>query len=235
MANQVTGDHRKHKVKSWTAVQAESSWRMFKIMAEFVDGFDRMDRIGPCISIFGSARTKPDTKYYKQATKVGNLLAEEGFGIITGGGPGIMEAGNLGARLADNASVGLNIDLPHEQGVNAYVDADKVFNFRYFFVRKVIFLKYTQGVVYLPGGYGTMDELFETLTLIQTKKIERIPLVLMGSKYWGGLLDWIKNYMLEEQNIAAEDLDLITLIDKPEDVVKYISDFYAKGGLRPNF
>lgn len=235
MAEQIPNKSGKQKQKSWTAIQAESSWRMFKIMSEFVEGFDRMDSIGPCISIFGSARTKPDTKYYKLATKVGNLLSDEGFGIITGGGPGIMEAGNLGARLAENTSVGLNIDLPHEQGVNPYVDADKVFNFRYFFVRKVIFVKYTQGVVYLPGGFGTMDELFETLTLIQTKKIERIPLILMGSDYWGGMLDWVKNKMLEAGNINPEDLDLIEVIDKPEDVVKYISDFYAKGSLRPNF
>jgi uncharacterized protein (TIGR00730 family) len=146
-----------------------------------------------------------------------------------------MEAGNLRARLAENASVGLNIDLTHEQGVNPYVDADKVFNFRYFFVRKVIFLKYTQGVVYLPGGFGTMDELFETLTLIQTKKIDRIPLVLMGSEYWQGLMDWARNVMVKEKNISPEDLDLITVIDKPEEVVNYITEFYAKGGLRPNF
>ena len=221
--------------KTWSEVKAESSWRMFKIMAEFVDGFDRMDQVGPCIAVFGSARTKPDTKYYKLSTKLANLLADEGFGIITGGGPGTMEAANLGARLAESPSVGLNINLPHEQGVNPYVDYDKVFNFRYFFVRKVIFLKYTQAVVFMPGGFGTMDELFETLTLIQTKKIERIPLVLMGSEYWSGMLDWINNTMLPAGNISPEDLELFKVMDDVEEIVKYVSDYYAKEALRPNF
>lgn len=224
------------KHKTWTEIQAESSWRMFKIMSEFVNGYDRMDRIGPCISIFGSARTHPDNRYYKLATKVSNLLAEEGFGIISGGGPGIMEAANLGARLAEMPSVGLNIDLPHEQGYNPYIDQDKLFTFRYFYVRKVIFLKYAQGIVLLPGGFGTMDEFFETITLIQTGKIDQIPIVLMGSSYWEGLMNWIKTTMLEQEgNISPADLDLIKIIDEPDAVVDHILDFYSKGSLKPNF
>lgn len=223
------------KVKSWTEIQAESSWRMFKIVSEFVDGFDRMSRIGPCISIFGSARTKPGTKYYELAVRMAELLADEGFGIITGGGPGTMEAGNLGAKQGGGASVGLNIDLPHEQGYNDYIDPDKVFSFRYFFVRKVIFLKYAQGIVLLPGGFGTMDEMFETITLIQTKKIDRIPVVLIGSDYWNGLLDWMRNTVQLAGNISPGDIDLLTVLDEPEEVVQFILDFYAKGRLKPNF
>jgi uncharacterized protein (TIGR00730 family) len=226
----------KSKKKNWTAIKADSSWRMFKIISEFVEGYERMDQIGPCISIFGSARTKEDSHYYRLGTQTANLLAQEGFGIISGGGPGIMEAANLGAKLAGMPSVGLNIDLPHEQGYNPYIDQDKLFDFRYFFVRKVIFLKYAQGIVLLPGGFGTMDEMFETITLVQTRKIDQIPIVMMGSEYWGGLLDWIKNVMYEkEKNIGPGDLDLIQLIDKPEDVVNYILDFYKKGELKPNF
>ncbi len=226
---------KKHKVKSWTTIQAESSWRMFKIMSEFVEGFDRMKDIGPCISIFGSARVKPETPEYKMATKVANVLAEEGYGIITGGGPGVMEAANLGARLAEAPSVGLNIDLPHEQHLNPYVDPDKILQFRYFFVRKVMFLKYAQGIVCLPGGFGTMDELFETLTLIQTRKIERIPVILFDSDYWSGLVDWLKARMLKEHKISPEDLNLFTIVDKPEEVLEHINEFYAKAQLRPNF
>lgn len=225
-----------NKQKTWTQMQAESSWRMFKIMAEFVDGFERMDHIGPCISIFGSARTKEGTRYYELARKTAGLLVSEGYGIITGGGPGIMEAGNLGAYEAGGVSVGLNISLPHEQGHNQYIDAENLFSFRYFFVRKVIFLKYAQGIVLFPGGFGTMDEFFETITLVQTQKIERIPIVLVGSEYWQGLLDWIKNTLLTENEfISKGDLELIKIIDSPEEVVKHINDFYATYQLRPNF
>lgn len=227
--------HKQHKVKPWTEIQAESSWRMFKIVSEFVDGFDRMARIGPCISIFGSARTKPGTKYYELAVRTAELLADEGFGIITGGGPGTMEAGNLGAKQGGGASVGLNIDLPHEQGYNDYIDTDKVFSFRYFFVRKVMFLKYAQGIVLMPGGFGTMDEMFETITLIQTKKIDRIPVVLVGSDYWGGLLDWMRNTVEGAGNVSPGDIDLMAVRDEPEEVVQYILDFYSKARLKPNF
>lgn len=222
--------------KDWTELQAESSWRMFKIMAEFVDGFERMDKIGPCISVFGSARTKPGHKYYELAVELSRKLVEEGYGIITGGGPGIMEAGNKGAREAEGKSVGLNIDLPHEQGFNDYIDSDKIFTFNYFFVRKVIFLKYAQGIVLLPGGFGTMDELFETVTLVQTHKIDRIPIVLMGKEYWSGLIEWIDKTMEKtEGNISPGDLDLLKIIDDPGEVVKHINEFYATSRLRPNF
>ncbi len=235
MNKQPESGHKPHKAKPWTQIQAESSWRMFKIMSEFTDGFDRLAEIGPCISIFGSARTKPEDPEYKLATKVANLLAEEGFGIITGGGPGIMEAGNLGARLANGASVGLNIDLPHEQGFNGYIDPDKLFSFRYFFVRKVMFLKYAQGIVLLPGGFGTLDEMFETITLIQTRKISRIPVILVGQQFWSGLWDWIENTLLATGKISPEDLELMAVLDEPEEVVQYINDFYSKSQLKPNF
>lgn len=236
MENQRIGNKKEgQKAKNWTAVQAESSWRMFKIMSEFTDGFDRLSRIGPCISIFGSARTQPDTPEYKLATRVANLLSEEGYGIITGGGPGIMEAANLGARLAKGTSVGLNIDLPHEQGFNGYIDMDKIFTFRYFFVRKVMFLKYAQGIVLLPGGFGTLDEMFETITLVQTQKISPIPIILMGTGYWKGLLDWLKQTMEAQGKISPDDLNLMQLIDEPEGVVAAINDFYSKQQLKPNF
>jgi len=235
MSERKAGNGKMHKAKSWTTIQAESSWRMFKIISEFVEGFERMKDIGPCISIFGSARIKPESEEYKMATKVANLLAEEGYGIITGGGPGVMEAANLGARLAKAPSVGLNIDLPHEQHLNPYVDPDKILQFRYFFVRKVMFLKYAQGIVCMPGGFGTMDELFETLTLIQTGKIERIPVVLFDSDYWCGLVDWLKGRMLKELKVSPDDLELFTVVDKAENVVSYINDFYARAQLRPNF
>ncbi len=235
MSERKTGSGKTHKAKSWTTIQAESSWRMFKIISEFVEGFERMKDIGPCISVFGSARIKPESEEYKMATKVANLLAEEGYGIITGGGPGVMEAANLGARLAEAPSVGLNIDLPHEQHLNPYIDPDKILQFRYFFVRKVMFLKYAQGIVCMPGGFGTMDELFETLTLIQTGKIERIPVVLFDSDYWCGLVDWLKARMMKEMKISPDDLELFTVVDKAEDVVSYINDFYARAQLRPNF
>ena len=201
---------------------------MFRIMAEFVDGFERLNHIGPCISIFGSARTKPGTHFYQLAVEIGQKLAEEGFGIITGGGPGIMQAGNQGAKAGGGDSVGLNITLPFEQHNNPYIDPDKSLDHRYFFVRKVMFVKYAQGFVIMPGGFGTMDEMFEVLTLIQTRKISRVPIVLVGVKYWQGLVDWIKSSMLEmENNINAEDLSLVPIMDEADDVVRYITEFYA--------
>lgn len=226
-------------IKEWSAIKGENSWTMFKVLSEFVDGFETMNRIQPSISIFGSARTKPDHKYYKLATKMAIKLGEAGFGTITGGGPGIMEAANKGAKEIGEASVGLNIDLPFEQSHNPYIDFDKNLNYRYFFVRKVMFVKYAQAFVVLPGGFGTLDELFEVLTLIQTKKIKKVPIVLVGSEFWKGLRSWIVDVMLEkENNISPKDLDLIPITDDPDEVVSIINDFYAgeKGGkLEPNY
>lgn len=224
-----------YKVKTWTEIQAESSWRMFKIMSEFVSGFEDMDKIGPCVAIFGSARSKPEDKYYQLAEQIAIKLTEEGYGIITGGGPGIMEAGNKGAKESGGKSVGLNIELPHEQGSNPYVDVDKLLTFNYFFVRKVVFVKYSQGFIAMPGGFGTMDELFETLTLVQTRKIDRIPIVLVGSEYWSGLMDWIKGTLLTSNNINPEDLDLIRIMDDPAEIVEHVNTFFATATLRPNF
>lgn len=224
------------KKKDWSELRADSSWRMFKIMSEFVDGFEKMEKFGPCISIFGSARTKPDNKYYQLAEKTAGLLAKEGYGIITGGGPGIMEAGNKGAKLAKGSSVGLHIELDFEQDWNEYIDAEKLLIFKYFFARKVMFIRYAQAFVFMPGGFGTMDEVFETLTLIQTKKVDKVPLIFMGQQYWGGLIDWIKSSMLnEEHNIKKEDLNIFEITDDPKQVVKIINTFYKKKDLKPNY
>ena len=235
----MTDKYRKKKLyksKDWTEFSAQSSWRMFKIMAEFVEGFESMDRIGPCISIYGSARTKPENKYYKLAEEVAKRLTHEGFGIITGGGPGIMEAGNKGAFHEGGKSVGLNIELPYEQYANPFIDRDKLINFNYFFVRKVMLVKYAQAFIFMPGGFGTLDELFEALTLIQTHKIERVPVILMGKKYWKGLVEWVQETMLEkEMNISAEDMDLFFVTDEAEEVVAHINAFYTTSHLRPNF
>jgi len=213
-------------MKQWTQIRGENAWTMFKVIAEFVDGFESLNRIGPCISIFGSARTKPDSPHYQTAVKIAQKLTDAGFGIITGGGPGIMEAANKGASLQGGVSVGLNIDLPFEQSHNPYIDADKNLNHRYFFVRKVMFVKYAQGFVVLPGGFGTLDEAFEVLTLMQTKKITPVPVILVGISFWSGLKAWITEVMLEkENNISLTDLDLIPIMDDPDEVVKYINDF----------
>jgi uncharacterized protein (TIGR00730 family) len=232
----MNGTIRISKQRKWTESEAHSSWQIFKIMAEFVDGFETLGKIGPCISIFGSARTKPGAPYYELAVQTARRLAEEGFGIITGGGPGIMEAANKGAQLAGGKSVGLNIELPFEQKSNPYIDSDKSMHFDHFFVRKVMFTKYAQAFVMFPGGFGTIDEMFEVATLIQTHKVERTPMVLVGKAYWTGLLDWIKTQMLEaEQNIKAEDLDLFVLFDTAEEVTSYMVSYYAKNPLKPNF
>jgi len=220
--------------KDWNEIRTNDSWAIFKIMSEFVEGYEKMARIGPCVSVFGSARTSPDNPYYQDAVKTADLLVQSGYGVITGGGPGIMEAGNKGAHQANGKSVGLNIVLPFEQSGNQYVNHPV--DFDYFFVRKVMFVKYTQGFITFPGGFGTLDELFEALTLIQTKKIDRRPIVLFGSKYWTGMLEWIKLNMLDaEHNINAVDLDLIKITDSPEEAVKIINDFYKDHLLRPNF
>ena len=205
-------------------------------MSEFVEGFDSMSKIGPCVSVFGSARTKPENQYYQSAEEIGYLLTQKGYGVITGGGPGIMEAANKGAKRGKGKSVGLNIELPFEQSHNQFIDNDKLLNFDYFFVRKVMFVKYAQGFIVLPGGVGTLDELFEAITLIQTEKIGRFPIVLVGSSYWQGLLDWIKVTMLEsEHNISPEDLDLFNIVDTPTEAVEIIEEFYKKYTLKPNF
>jgi len=222
--------------KDWNDIKAQNSWQIFKIMSEFVEGFEKMSRIGPCVSIFGSARTLPDHKYYKLAEEIAYKLVKEGYGIITGGGPGIMEAANKGARRGEGKSVGLNIDLPFEQKHNDFIDTDKCINFDYFFVRKTIFLKYSQGFIGMPGGFGTIDELFESLTLVQTNKIAQFPVVLVGSEYWTGLLDWMKSTMLEkEHNISEVDLKLFIVVDTADEAVKHIVDFYSKYLLKPNF
>ena len=227
---------RAFKEKNWNAIKTSDSWQIFKVMAEFVQGFETLSRIGPCVSVFGSARTQPDNKYYKQAEEIGLLLTQKGYGVITGGGPGIMEAANKGAKKGNGKSVGLNIALPFEQSVNEYVDYDKIIDFDYFFVRKVMFMKYAQGFIVLPGGVGTLDELFEAITLIQTKKIAKFPIVLVGNSYWRDMLEWIKKTMLElENNISSEDLNIINLVDTPEAAVEIIDTFYTKYTLKPNF
>jgi uncharacterized protein (TIGR00730 family) len=222
--------------KDWTEIRSNDSWAIFKIMSEFVEAYERMARIGPCVSIFGSARTKADNPYYTIAAEIAEKLAEGGYGIITGGGPGIMEAGNKGARAKGGKSVGLNIDLPFEQSHNPFIDQEHNLEFDYFFVRKVIFVKYSQAFVILPGGFGTMDELFEALTLIQTNKINHRPIVLVGSAYWTGLVKWIEEVMLGmEKNISADDVHLFKIVDSAQEAYDYIDDFYQSHALSPNF
>jgi len=211
------------------------AWSIFKIMGEFVDGYEKLFKIGPCVSIFGSARTKEGEKYYEMARETAQKITQKGFGVITGGGPGAMEAANKGAKEGGGKSVGLGITLPHEQGLNPYVDSDYVINFHYFFARKVMFVKYAQGFIVFPGGFGTLDEFFEAMTLIQTRKINAFPLVLIGSEYWGGLIDWIKNTMIREGTISEEDVDLFHLTDDTDEAVQIVCDFYQKHTLSPNF
>ncbi len=222
--------------KSWNEIKTKDSWQIFKIMSEFVEGFDTMAKIGPCVSIFGSARTTEDSTYYQLAEKIAFQLTQHGYGVITGGGPGIMEAANKGAKRGEGKSVGLNIELPFEQSSNSYIDNDKLINFDYFFVRKVMFVKYAQGFIVLPGGVGTLDELFEAITLIQTEKIGKFPIVLVGKSFWAGLIEWIKQIMLKkEKNISPEDLDLFSVVDTSEEALEIINNFYNKYGLKPNF
>ncbi len=231
-------EHRIRKAfkdKDWAEIKSSDSWVIFKVMSEFVEGFDKLAKIGPCVTIFGSARVKSNHPYYKMADEIAYQLVQHGYGVVTGGGPGIMEAGNRGARRAGGKSVGLNIYLPHEQKGNPYIDPDKLITFDYFFVRKVMFVKYSQGFIVMPGGFGTIDELSEALTLIQTKKIGRFPIVLVGKKFWGGMIDWIKKVLVQEAMISEADLDLFNIVDTPEDAVKVIDDFYAKYLLSPNF
>ena len=242
MSEKLDNEKPQHRrIKHWTKIKGENSWTMFKVISEFVDGFEVMNNIDPCISIFGSARTKKGDEYYELAVKIAGRLVEEGYGIITGGGPGIMEAGNKGAAEKGGLSVGLNIDLPFEQSHNKYINPEHNLSHRYFFVRKVMFVKYAQAFVVMPGGFGTIDELFEVLTLIQTKKITPVPVVLVGTRFWQGLKDWIKEVMLEKfGNISPKDMNLIPITDDPEEIVKIINDWYsdddnATGRLTPNF
>jgi len=224
------------KQKTWNEIKASDSWQIFKIMAEFVEGFEKMGSIGPCVSIFGSARTETENKYYKLAEEIAFKLTQSGYGVISGGGPGIMEAANKGAQRGDGISVGLNIHLPFEQGSNPYIDSDKLITFKHFFVRKVMFQKYAQGFIVLPGGFGTFDEFFESATLIQTGKIGKFPIVLVGTDFWKGLVDWIEDVVqMEQKNISPEDMDLFTLVDSAEEAVDVINKFYSKYLLSPNF
>lgn len=236
LGNEEEKIQEKFKQKSWTEIKTNDSWGIFKIMSEFVNGYEKMGRIGPCISIFGSARTKKEDPYYKLAEEIAFKVSKAGYGVITGGGPGIMEAGNKGAHLGQGVSVGLNIKLPFEQHFNPYIDNDKNIQFDYFFVRKVMFVKYSQGFVVMPGGFGTLDELFEAITLIQTKKIAKFPIILVGTDFWGGMLEWIKNVLLDKySNISPEDMNLVELVDTADEVVERIDAFYKKYTLKPNF
>ncbi len=221
--------------KNWNEVKTNDSWAVFKIMGEFVEGYEKLAKIGPCVSIFGSARTKKDNPNYDLAQRIAKRITNLGFGVITGGGPGIMEAANKGAYENGGTSVGLNIELPFEQNSNPFIDKHNSIDFDYFFVRKVMFIKYAQGFVVMPGGFGTLDELFEAITLIQTKKVDQFPIILVGRSYWEGLYNWIKNTVAEEKNISAEDLDLIKLVDTEDEVIDILTDFYNQFAISPNF
>lgn len=227
--------HNSLKQKKWDETITKDSWMVFKVMAEFVDGYEKLAKIGPCVSIFGSARLKPESKYYQMAVDIAEKITKIGFGIITGGGPGIMEAGNKGAFNAKGISIGLNIDLPFEQHFNPYINKSYSMNFDYFFVRKVMFVKYSQGFVVMPGGFGTLDELTEALTLIQTKKIGKFPIVLVGTEFWSGLLDWFKATLLKDGMIAEADLDLYRVVDTADEAVAHIKAFYDKYSVNVNF
>src|SRR6056297_1646486 len=206
--------------KDWNEVQTADTWSIFRILAEFVQGFEKLAKIGPCVSIFGSARTRPENNYFKLAEEIAYQLTRHGYGVITGGGAGIMEAGNMGAKKGGGKSVGLNIDLPFEQNANLFIDPDKLINFEHFFVRKVMFVKYAQGFIVLPGGFGTLDEMFEAITLIQTQKIGAFPIILVGKKYWSGLMEWVKNVMLKEKNVNEKDLVLFHIVDTADEAVE---------------
>jgi len=221
--------------KTWSETISYDTWEIFKVISEMVEGFEKLSRIGPCVSIFGSARTRDTHLYYKLTEEIAYLLTKAGFGIITGGGPGIMEAANKGAHFAGGKSVGLNINLPSEQSPNPFIDRNKLINFNFFYVRKTMFMRYSMGFIALPGGFGTLDELTEAITLIQTHKLVRFPIVLVGRDYWRGLIEWITTTVLTDKNIAAEDLELFRLVDNAEEAVTCITDFYQTYALKPNF
>ena len=222
-------------MKDWNNNITKDSWRILKYNAETVNGFETLIEVGPSISIFGSARTKPNDPYYKKTVDIASMISEMGFGIISGAGPGIMEAANKGAKLANGKSIGLRINLPFEQFTNKYVDEEYLLKFDYFFVRKLMFQKYSQGFVVMPGGYGTLDELFNALTLIQTKKSKLFPIILVGKKHYGALFDWIKGTLAENKLISPEDIDLINLVEEKEEVKQILSDFYEKNNIDINF
>ncbi|MFB6257458.1 MAG: TIGR00730 family Rossman fold protein [Flavobacteriales bacterium] len=227
---------RAFEEKDWNEIKANDSWAIFKIMSEFVEGFEKLSKIKPCVSIFGSARIGPDQEYYRLGERIAYQLTGHGYGVITGGGPGIMEAANKGAHQGGGTSVGLNIDLPFEQEANDYIDLDKLISFERFFVRKVMFVKYAQGFIVLPGGLGTLDEFFEAITLIQTNKIGKFPIILVGKDFWSGLVDWLQKVVAEQEgNMDIKDLELFTLVDEPEEAVAEIDRFYSHYLLRPNF
>lgn len=228
---------RKFEKKTWSEVKSKNSWQVFRIMAEFVEGFDTLTQVGPSVTVFGSARTKEANPYYDIAHQLGKLLAQEGLSVITGGGPGVMEAANKGAMEVGGASAGIGVELPFEASNNAYIDADKNITFRYFFVRKLMFLKYSQAFVAFPGGLGTLDELFEALTLSQTDKTPKFPIILVGRDYWSGLVDWLKEKALAEGYIKADDLVLFRVVDTAEEVMASITGFFAKfrHKMVPNF
>jgi len=216
--------------------KSHDSWSVFKIMGELVEGYEKLSQLGPCVSIFGSARTKPDNKFYKETVEISESIVKLGLGVITGGGPGIMEAANKGAQKAGGVSVGLNIDLPHEQMPNPFIDSDKVIDFDYFFVRKVMFVRYAQAFVVMPGGFGTLDEFFEAITLIQTHKIERFPIILYGSEFWSGCIEWIKNIVCKKfNNVSEEEMFLFEVVDSKNEIIEILKKFYDKKKFAPNF
>ena len=226
---------KKATLKNWNEIKTNDSWALFKIMSEFVNGYEKLSAIEPCISIFGSARTPKEHPTYQLTVEIAKAIAHSGYGIISGGGPGIMEAANKGAKEANGVSVGLNISLPREQYDNPYIDQDKLIDFQYFFVRKVMFVKYAQGFVVMPGGLGTLDELFEALTLIQTEKVTKFPVILVGRSYWKGLVGWIKDTLLKEKNISSDDIELFDVVDTVEEVMECLERFYIKDNFKPNF
>ena len=222
-------------MKDWNNNITKDSWRILKYNAETVNGFETLIEVGPSISIFGSARTQPSDPYYTKTVEIASMISEMGFGIISGAGPGIMEAANKGAKLAKGKSIGLRINLPFESFTNEYVDEEYLLKFDYFFVRKLMFQKYSQGFIVMPGGYGTLDELFNALTLIQTKKSKLFPIILVGKKHYGPLFDWIKGTLAENKLISPEDIDLINLVEEKEEVKQILSDFYKKNNIDINF
>lgn len=226
----------KNYASGWNELRTKNSWMLFKIMGEFVEGFEKMGLHNPCISIFGSARTPSTHPNYKLASEIAQRIVDLGFGVITGGGPGIMEAANKGAQEAGGASVGLTIDLPFEENHNNYIDKDRMINFDYFFVRKVMFVKYAQAFVVLPGGFGTLDELMEAITLIQTSKIKKIPIILVGTSFWNGLIDWLKQTLLAQNNTISEgDLNLFNCVDTADEVIDLLKQYYSDTDTGPNF
>ena len=222
-------------MKNWNEIKTNDSWSLFKVMSEFVNGYEKLSSIGPCISIFGSARTKSNHPTYVLTTEIAKAVSKLGYGVITGGGPGIMEAANKGANEVGGVSVGLNINLPMEQESNKYIDKNKLIDFQYFFVRKVMFVKYAQGFIVMPGGVGTLDELFESFTLLQTSKINKFPIILVGRDYWKGLIDWIEEKLLRQNNISPEDLKLFEVVDTVEEVIECLNRFYKIDNFKPNF